>query len=281
MAQKWRRTESDPKGPAARLHLQAARFEEDHRQAELWAKKVLADTQSSTSDRVTSMYTSALGRPPSALELTEAVAFLDEKAPIHGHADDPCAWSDLGHVSSSFTARSSFRPLNQTLSGLGHPDRSRRVDIRIFIFASFMPENSICPISQTTFSPVRSERTFAITSGILATLNFFSLLSNSSIATSRFWVKLRGIVRLQPRQPADPSLTSLAREKLARFPVNQSVSPISRNTTASAVWNRLVKPSTREARVGRSSPIYMSLYVRFWRFRSIKKQRNYFVINDL
>jgi hypothetical protein len=67
-------------------------------QAELWAKKVRADGQTAPRDRVTKMYVAALGRPPSAMELTAAVAFVEEQTRSTGRADDPRAWADLAHV---------------------------------------------------------------------------------------------------------------------------------------------------------------------------------------
>jgi hypothetical protein len=63
-------------------------------QAEVWAKRVLADPATSTEQRVTGMYLEAFGRPPDASELAEAKAFL---------AQQPAAppvqiWTDLCHA---------------------------------------------------------------------------------------------------------------------------------------------------------------------------------------
>jgi hypothetical protein len=66
-------------------------------QADLWAKKTLAVKQAPR-DRVTLMYVAALGRPPSAPELAEALAFVEEQGRARGGVEDPRAWADLGHV---------------------------------------------------------------------------------------------------------------------------------------------------------------------------------------
>ncbi len=67
-------------------------------QAELWAKRSLANKQATPQDRIAGMYLAALGRPPSPAELAEAGAFLEEQARVFGQADDLRAWTDLGHV---------------------------------------------------------------------------------------------------------------------------------------------------------------------------------------
>ncbi len=67
-------------------------------QAELWAKKVLAEPGLSAEQRVRQMYETSLSRPPTASELGDALAFLQEQARFHGNADDPRAWADFAHV---------------------------------------------------------------------------------------------------------------------------------------------------------------------------------------
>jgi hypothetical protein len=66
-------------------------------QAELWEKRVAAG-QSTTRDRVVGMYVAALGRAPTAIELSEAVTFVEEQTRLHGQSEHARAWSDLGHV---------------------------------------------------------------------------------------------------------------------------------------------------------------------------------------
>ena len=72
-------------------------------QAEVWAKRLLADGESSTPARIQRMYLAALGRPPSERELNEAANFLATQANIYGLSREACAsdlklWADLGHV---------------------------------------------------------------------------------------------------------------------------------------------------------------------------------------
>jgi hypothetical protein len=61
-----------------------------HQQADLWAKRVAAET-GSTDDRVRGMYLDAFARPPSAAELRACTAYL-------GSAPDVRRWADLAHV---------------------------------------------------------------------------------------------------------------------------------------------------------------------------------------
>ena len=44
------------------------------------------------------MVVAALGRPPSAAELTDMLAFLAQQGQTYGRADDARAWRDLCHV---------------------------------------------------------------------------------------------------------------------------------------------------------------------------------------
>jgi hypothetical protein len=67
-------------------------------QAEIWAKRVLADKGLSAKERIVKMYVTAFCRPPTEAELTEALAFLDEQGRQYSKPDDPRAWTDLCHV---------------------------------------------------------------------------------------------------------------------------------------------------------------------------------------
>ena len=67
-------------------------------QAQLWSKHVLAEANRTTSERLTAMYITAFGRPPTEAELKDAQDFLTEQAKEYGQADDPRAWADLCHV---------------------------------------------------------------------------------------------------------------------------------------------------------------------------------------
>lgn len=67
-------------------------------QAQLWAKRALAEPGPTTEERVRRLYVSAFGRSPSEGELADALAFLAEQAKTYGKPDDPRAWTDLCHV---------------------------------------------------------------------------------------------------------------------------------------------------------------------------------------
>jgi hypothetical protein len=67
-------------------------------QAELWARRVLAKEGASAEQRIANMYVDAFGRPPSAAELAEALAFLVEQSKNYQRSEDPRAWADLAHV---------------------------------------------------------------------------------------------------------------------------------------------------------------------------------------
>ena len=58
-------------------------------QAELWARRALADPKLTPDDRVTRMYLAAFGRAPTADERATATAFA---------GDDPRAWAELAHA---------------------------------------------------------------------------------------------------------------------------------------------------------------------------------------
>src|SRR5262249_22852401 len=67
-------------------------------QAELWAKRVLAEPGLTPQQRITQLYVTAFARPPEASELVDARKFLEEQGKRYGAADDPRAWADLCHV---------------------------------------------------------------------------------------------------------------------------------------------------------------------------------------
>ena len=61
-------------------------------QARIWADRILAEPGKSASQRLSSAYLSAFGRPPSEAELADALLFL------RGRESDATAWADLAHV---------------------------------------------------------------------------------------------------------------------------------------------------------------------------------------
>jgi hypothetical protein len=67
-------------------------------QAERWARRVLADGQASPRQRIGRMYVDAFGRPPTELEIADALSFLIEDGKETGHLDDVQLWADFGHV---------------------------------------------------------------------------------------------------------------------------------------------------------------------------------------
>ncbi|MBN9524088.1 PSD1 domain-containing protein [bacterium] len=67
-------------------------------QADLWARRVLAEPGLSADARVARMYASAFGRAPSADERATARAFVAEVSRETGRPDDPKAWADLAHA---------------------------------------------------------------------------------------------------------------------------------------------------------------------------------------
>jgi hypothetical protein len=67
-------------------------------EARRWSKRVLAEPSRTTPERITSMYVTAFGRPPTDAEVKDAQDFLTEQAKEYGKADDPRAWADLCHV---------------------------------------------------------------------------------------------------------------------------------------------------------------------------------------
>ncbi len=66
-----------------------------HQQAQLWAKRVLAQP-GSAHERIVRMYESAFARPPMELELTACVDFLEHQTAAQSREED--AWTNLAHV---------------------------------------------------------------------------------------------------------------------------------------------------------------------------------------
>jgi cytochrome c553 len=72
-------------------------------QAQVWARRLLAETSLSTEARVNQMYLEAFAREPTAEEQAVAIEFLTDQADRHGadFATDPineAAWADLAHA---------------------------------------------------------------------------------------------------------------------------------------------------------------------------------------
>jgi hypothetical protein len=72
-------------------------------QAELWAKKVLAEPNRTPEQRIAAMYESAYGRAASDEEIAAALGFLQSQAKEYGLPPDAVAsdlrvWTDLAHV---------------------------------------------------------------------------------------------------------------------------------------------------------------------------------------
>jgi hypothetical protein len=66
--------------------------------ARRWAQRLLA-SPGTAPERITAMYQSAFGRPPSANETRACLEFLDHQAALHqGKSGDQAAWADLAHV---------------------------------------------------------------------------------------------------------------------------------------------------------------------------------------
>jgi hypothetical protein len=69
-----------------------------HQQADVWAMRVLA-SRGTPQERVTGMYLSAFGRPPTEAELAACVTFLANQAQAIGTGnDDVRVWKDLAHT---------------------------------------------------------------------------------------------------------------------------------------------------------------------------------------
>jgi hypothetical protein len=69
-----------------------------HQQAEVWARRVLAQP-GSTDERIAKMYTSAFAREPTASELEACRSFLEQQARLHAAGtEDMRPWKDLAHT---------------------------------------------------------------------------------------------------------------------------------------------------------------------------------------
>jgi len=67
-------------------------------QATLWARRVLAIEGLNTSDRASTMYIEAFGRPPDADELSAVESFLTAHGQSNTAEENERAWADLAHV---------------------------------------------------------------------------------------------------------------------------------------------------------------------------------------
>ncbi len=69
-----------------------------HQQAELWAKRVLAQ-RSSPRERITSMYQSAFTRPPTDAEAAACLEFVKRQAELsQASPEDLSSWADVAHL---------------------------------------------------------------------------------------------------------------------------------------------------------------------------------------
>jgi hypothetical protein len=62
-------------------------------QAEAWAKRVVSEPDQTVAQRIEEMYLASLGRPPSAAEAAEALAFVQA-----GGSDQARTWTEFAHV---------------------------------------------------------------------------------------------------------------------------------------------------------------------------------------
>ena len=67
-------------------------------QAGNWAKRLLADGEKPVADRISEMYVTAFGRPPTAEEIAEGAAFITEQSQLYGPGKTEQAWTDFCHV---------------------------------------------------------------------------------------------------------------------------------------------------------------------------------------
>jgi hypothetical protein len=71
-------------------------------QAELWAKRMLAQSPGSEAERINAMYASAFGRAPTAAELADGQAFLaaqrEQYSIAANNLNEPQPWVDYAHV---------------------------------------------------------------------------------------------------------------------------------------------------------------------------------------
>src|SRR5262249_17080767 len=64
-------------------------------EARRWSARALAEPGRTAARRVGRLYETAFGRPPTAGEVAEALAFLEEQGKEYGRAGDARAWADL------------------------------------------------------------------------------------------------------------------------------------------------------------------------------------------
>jgi hypothetical protein len=72
-------------------------------QSRHWARRVLADSTVTASERIRRMYVDAFSHEPDAAEMAAALAFLDEQTREYGvdprsSNTDERVWADLGHT---------------------------------------------------------------------------------------------------------------------------------------------------------------------------------------
>ena len=67
-------------------------------QAELWAKKTLAEPAKTSEGRISGLYESAFGRLPEPSETADALSFLNATLTTPGSPEELRSWSDLCHV---------------------------------------------------------------------------------------------------------------------------------------------------------------------------------------
>jgi hypothetical protein len=67
-------------------------------QTRLWSVSILAEPGLALEQRLRTVYLAALGRPPSAAETQQMLAFLQQQSQMYGQANDPRSWHDLCHV---------------------------------------------------------------------------------------------------------------------------------------------------------------------------------------
>jgi hypothetical protein len=72
-------------------------------QAQAWARRVLADTGRSPTQRISEIYRMAFGHPASEKEAAEALAFIQQQGLAYGIDPAKCplderVWADLCHV---------------------------------------------------------------------------------------------------------------------------------------------------------------------------------------
>jgi hypothetical protein len=66
-------------------------------QAEIWARQALAE-HADAKARVQAMYVAAFGRPSTALEAQNALAFIEEQSRQYPAGEPLRPWADLAHV---------------------------------------------------------------------------------------------------------------------------------------------------------------------------------------